>query len=61
MKQYKEGIHWKEVDRKLYTPIKQGMVILKKGEENTEVRAFYDFMLSAKAQKILTEFGYLLP
>ncbi len=61
MKQYKEGIHWAEVDPKLYTPIKQGIVILKKGEENSEVRAFYDFMLSAKAQKILTDFGYLLP
>jgi len=61
MKQYKEDINWKEVDRKLYTPIKQGMVILKKGESNSEVRAFYDFMLSPKAQKILTEFGYLLP
>ncbi len=61
MKQYKEGIHWKEVDPKLYTSIKQGMVILKKGEFNAEVRAFYDFMLSQKAQEILTEFGYLLP
>ena len=61
MKQYKEDVNWKEVDRKLYTPIKQGIVILNKGESSSEVRAFYDFMLSAKAQKILTEFGYLLP
>jgi len=61
MKQYKEGIHWTQVDPKLYTPIKQGIVILKKGEENSEVKAFYDFMLSPKAQQILTEFGYLLP
>ena len=61
MKRYKENINWKEVDPKLYTPIEQGMVILKKGESSSEVRAFYDFMLSVKAQKILTEFGYLLP
>ena len=61
MKQYKEGMHWAEVDPKLYTPIKQGIIILKKGESNSEVRAFYDFILSPKAQKILTEFGYLLP
>jgi molybdate transport system substrate-binding protein len=61
MKQYKENIHWAEVDPKLYTPIKQGIVILKKGEKNPEVRAFYDFILSAEAQKILTDFGYLLP
>ena len=61
MKQYKEGIHWAEVDLKLYTPIKQGIVILKKGEENSEVKAFYDFILSQDAQKILIDFGYLLP
>jgi len=61
MKEYKEGMHWVEVDPKLYIPIKQGIVILKKGEENSEVKAFYDFVLSPKAQKILTEFGYLLP
>jgi len=61
MKQYKENINWKEVDPKLYTPIEQGIVILKKGESSSEVKAFYDFMLSLKAQKILTEFGYLLP
>ncbi len=61
MKQYEEGIHWAEVDPKLYTPIKQGIVILKKGEENSEVKAFYDFILSQDAQKILIDFGYLLP
>jgi len=61
MKQYKEGIHWAQVDPKLYTPIKQGIVILKKGEENFEVKAFYDFILSPAAQKILRDFGYLLP
>ena len=61
MKKYKENIHWKEVDPKLYTPIKQGIVILKKGALNSEVKAFYDFILSPAAQKILTDFGYLLP
>ena len=61
MKQYKEGIHWAEVDPKLYTPIEQGIVILKKGTLNSEVKAFYDFILSLEAQKILRDFGYLLP
>ena len=61
MKKYKEGSHWAEVDPKLYTPIKQGIVILKKGKENSEVQAFYDFMLSQDAKKILMDFGYLLP
>lgn len=61
MKQYKEGIHWAEVDPTLYTPIKQGIVILKKGESNAEVKAFYDFILSQNAKKILIDFGYLVP
>ncbi len=61
MKHYKESIHWEEVDPKLYTPIQQGIVILRKGEKNPEVKAFYDFMLSQDAQKILIDFGYLVP
>ena len=61
MKQYKKGIHWAEVDPKLYTPIKQGIVILKKGALNSEVKAFYDFILSQEAKKILIDFGYLVP
>ena len=55
---FKEAIHWAEVDERLYTPIDQGMVILKEGQGNVEVKAFYDFMLSAEAKKILTSFGY---
>lgn len=58
MAQYKEAIHWSEVDEKLYTPIDQGMVILKRAEGNVEVKAFYDFMLSDKAKEILRDFGY---
>jgi len=61
MQQYKEGKNWREVDPKLYTPIAQGIVILKRGESNTEVKAFYDFILSDTAQKILKKFGYNLP
>ena len=58
MAHFKEGIHWSDVDGSLYTPIDQGMVILKKAEGNAEVKAFYDFMLSAEARKILKNFGY---
>jgi len=56
--QFKQGINWIEVDEKLYTPIDQGMVILKKGEGNDEAKAFYDFMLSEKAREILINYGY---
>lgn len=61
MSHFKEGIHWADVDSKLYTPINQGIVILKQGQKNEEVKAFYDFILSKKAQKIFRDFGYLLP
>ena len=61
MTKYQQNENWAEVDSKLYTPIKQGIVILKRGENNSEVMAFYDFMLSEKAREILKDFGYLLP
>ena len=61
MKKYKEGENWEEVNPKLYTPIEQGVVILKRGESNSEVKAFYDFMFSDEAKKILKKFGYRLP
>lgn len=61
MSQYKEAIHWSDVESKLYTPINQGIIILKEGENSPEVKAFYDFILSKKAQKILKDFGYLIP
>jgi molybdate transport system substrate-binding protein len=58
MSEYKENIHWSDINETLYTPINQGMVILKKGEGNPEVKAFYDFMLSEKAKEVLKNFGY---
>ena len=58
MSHFKESIHWSDINKTLYTPIDQGMVILKKGEGNTEVKAFYDFMLSPKAKEVLKNFGY---
>ena len=58
MKKFKEGVHWTEVDPALYVPIEQGIVILKNGINNHEVRAFYDFMFSSEAKKILVNFGY---
>ncbi len=61
MAQYKEGIHWAEVDRGLYTPISQGIVILKRGGKSASVEAFYNFMLGEKAKEILQTFGYVVP
>lgn len=58
MLKYKKGVQWSDVNATLYTPIDQGMVMLKRAEGNAEVKAFYDFMLGAKAKEILTSFGY---
>lgn len=60
MNHFKEGVHWSEVDPKLYTAIDQGVVILKKAQENVEVKAFYDFLLSSEAKKILSSYGYIV-
>ena len=48
------------VDAALYTPIQQGIVLLKYGEGNEAYRAFYYFMLSEKAKIILKKYGYIL-
>ena len=47
------------IDSKLYTPIDQGIVILKNAKENKEVKAFYDFILSKEAKKIFENYGYI--
>lgn len=60
MKQYKENINWVSIDPKLYTPIDQGIVLLKRAENNTEAKAFYDFILSDNAKDIFKKFGYLI-
>ncbi|MGK0256523.1 MAG: molybdate transport system substrate-binding protein, partial [Arcobacteraceae bacterium] len=60
MNKFKKNVHWVEVDKTLYTPINQGMVMLKNSEKNKEVLAFYIFMQSKQEKKILEKFGYSL-
>ena len=50
---------WKEIDKTLYEPIEQGMVILK-GRESLKSSAllFRDYILSVEGKKILHKFGY---
>ena len=61
MSHFKKDTHWYEVDPKLYTPINQGIVILKHGEKSSEVASFYAFIFSKKAEKIFKDFGYTIP
>ncbi|WP_172198165.1 molybdate ABC transporter substrate-binding protein [Campylobacter sp. RM16188] len=58
MAKYKEGKNFILVNPALYTPIDQGVILLKRGENNPEAKAFYDFILSEKAKEIFRKFGY---
>jgi molybdate transport system substrate-binding protein len=60
MIQYKEGINWISVDSKLYTPIKQGIILLKFGKKIEAYKLFYDFILSDTAKKIFQKYGYII-
>lgn len=59
MKKYKKGENWADVNPKLYTPINQGIVLLKGASK--DAKAFYDFCLSNDAKEIFRSFGYLVP
>lgn len=59
MKRFKKDINWKSINTKLYTPINQGIVLLKGSSK--EAKYFYDFILSDKAKKIFKRYGYLVP
>ena len=61
MKRFAKGAYWIEVDSSLYTPIDQGIVILKRAEANKAVKKFYDFILGDKGKTILKDFGYKVP
>jgi len=61
MAHFKEGVNWVDVDPKLYTPIDQGVVLLKHGEKLAEASAFYAFIFSKKAEDIFKKFGYIIP
>jgi len=60
MKNYKENINWKEIDSKLYTPIEQGIILLKDAKNKNETQAFYDFIFTKKAKEIFKNYGYLI-
>jgi molybdate transport system substrate-binding protein len=53
MRKYKNN--YIEIDKKLYTPINQGIVIIKDSEK---AREFYNFIFSKKAKEIFRKYGY---
>jgi len=56
-----EGVYWIRVDPTLYSPINQAFVVLKAAPSPMGAQAFADFLLSADAQKLFKQYGYLTP
>jgi molybdate transport system substrate-binding protein len=52
---------WIELDQQLYTPIAQGVVLLKRKTNQHIAKRFYDFLFTDKATSILKTYGYKLP
>ncbi len=53
-----EGRYWIAVDSKLYRPIRQGILLLKRGEQKKHAVEFYKYMFSPEVKKLMTEYGY---
>jgi len=51
-------LYWKVIDPKTYSPIEQGMVLLKRADTNPEAEKFYQYILSPAAKAILEKYGY---
>ncbi len=60
MRRYKKDINYIDIPLNLYTPISQGIVLLKRAKSNNDAKLFYNFMLSKKAKNILKDFGYII-
>ncbi len=59
MHHFKKNKNWISVDKKLYIPIKQGIVLLTNVKNRQEYRKFYTFILSKEAKIILNSYGYI--
>ncbi len=60
MSKYIEGKNWIAIPNSLYTPISQGIVITKIGENSKLAKKFYEFLFSPKAKEIFVKFGYIV-
>src|SRR5271157_3984209 len=52
-----DGTRW-EVPQNLYSPIRQGAVLLKKGENDEASKSFLEFLKGPEARAIIEKFGY---
>ena len=58
IKDSKTTLYYKVIDPKTYSPIEQGIVILKHAQGNASAEKFYQYILSADAKRIFKEYGY---
>jgi molybdate transport system substrate-binding protein len=56
----KDKGHWIEIPSSLYSPIEQGVVLLKYAEDDhlEAAQAFINFLLSDEAKQIMSRYGY---
>lgn len=58
-KQMKGQGHWTEIDKRLYSPMAQGMVVLKSRKDfESQANQFREYILSSDGKEILHKFGY---
>lgn len=54
----KTKLYWRVIDPKSYSPIEQGVVVLKSSPNKPDAEKFYNYILSPAAKKIFLQFGY---
>lgn len=59
MQKYKENENYIDVPASLYSPIEQGMIILKDYKDDKLANEFFQFLQSEKAKQIFKDYGYL--
>ncbi|MDB5132616.1 MAG: Molybdate transport system substrate-binding protein [Mucilaginibacter sp.] len=58
IKDTKTPLYWKAIDPRIYTPIEQGIILLKHEVGNANAEKFYQYILSPGAKAIFKEYGY---
>lgn len=51
-------LYWERIDPKTYSPIEQGMLLLKHASGNANANKFYEYVLSPAAKATFRKFGY---
>jgi molybdate transport system substrate-binding protein len=58
LQKFEQNRNWIDVPENLYTPIEQGALLLTHAKSNKAAQAFYEYLFSSEAQKILHKYGY---